>query len=104
MGGNTHPWDQPTVKSWHTALHRLPPPSTAVHRLPPPSPAFRRPSPPEDAFDRRVPYEKRPPIRLLLDDLAGRLACAVPGLGLDLDEHRFGAALRGLQGGRELER
>src|ERR1044071_5376856 len=42
MGGNTHPWDQPTVKSWHTALHRLPPPSTAFHRLPPPSTALHR--------------------------------------------------------------
>ena len=39
----------------------------------------------------------------LLDQLRGRLARAVAGLGLDADQHRLVARLRGLQRGRELE-
>ena len=48
--------------------------------------------------------EKRPAIGGFVDDLARRLAGAVPGFGLDLNEHGTGACLNGLQRSRELER
>src|SRR5207237_9431676 len=47
--------------------------------------------------------EKRPAVRLLLDDLRGRLAGAVSRLRLDTNQHGLGAPLRGLQCRRVLE-
>src|SRR5256885_15674075 len=65
---------------------------------------LHHPSPTSTNLHSQILYQKRPPIRLLLDHLAGRLAGAVPGFGLDLDQHGGGTRLRRLERGRELER
>src|ERR1043166_2280701 len=81
MGMNLHFLDHPTI---NLGGHRLSPPSTAVHR--------------------QVFYQKRHPVRLLLDDFTGGLPGTVSRLRLDLDQHRLRARLRGLERRRELER
>src|SRR2546425_493737 len=45
----------------------------------------------------KIVNEERPAVGLLLDDFRGWLAGAVAGLRLDPNQHRLGAALRGLQ-------
>src|SRR5688572_7058626 len=47
--------------------------------------------------------EERKDICALLDDLAGRLAGPVTGLGLDADQHRRWTSLRGLDRRGKLE-
>jgi len=69
-----------------------------LHSPDPPDPPRLRPgSHPEHR------NQKRPPIRLLLNDLSRRLPGAVARLGLNADQHRGGARLGGLQRRGELE-
>src|SRR4051812_35873143 len=56
----------------------------------------------DHVFSAKRLQQKREQVRLLLDDLADRLAGAVPGLGLDAEEDGVVAGLGGLEGGGEL--
>src|SRR5438105_14288604 len=51
----------------------------------------------------QITNEERPAVRLLLDDLRGRLAVAVTRLRVDANEHGLRAALRRLECSRVAE-